>query len=468
MALFFDILFVVKQGKKLFILFGATGDLSREKLLPALFSLYQKGKLEDMIILAVSRRPYSREEYHQFICRESALAHKPDYARFDLAQENCAQEKNKTATNKDIMCSRSNLEQGVVDNTIGEFEAFLEKIHYISGNFDNEDLFERIQHYTDTYNIATAECDTAAYLAIDPKFYEPIIIGGARAGLWGRDVNSRVLIEKPYAQHETHFRSLKRVLDDTLGDRALLVDHYLGKAPLRDISRFHEQEHELHTLIDRNLERVAVRLFEANNVDKRGSFYDNTGAFMDTGANHALLMLAKALVPHDDIDTFLHHLTLVRAPKKFQYKGYRDTPHVDPHSNTETAFDISLASTDPQWSSVAMRLGGGKGFARYASDVTLHFSDHTQLILELKPQQRIVYEPLGINLSFESAPDAYEVVVMDAYADDPTCFTTSDTGYEEWRINTLVHEAWGNTEPQVYSRGAKVPEYGTTSSWEWS
>lgn len=406
---------------KIFVLFGATGDLAREKIVPALYQIYSAKKEHEILhIVALSRRNWNDEQYHGFLLQESALTR-----------------------------SRPGLERGDVDN----YTDFLTHIHYIAGDIQDGNLYQQLKEYLDTIMESKTETQTVvSYVATAPRFYGDIITHGVQAHIWGRGIAHTVLIEKPYADTAVHFDYIKQMLDTNLGDHGLLIDHYLGKAPLRSVDVLHNDA-EIWQEIMRKLTHITVYIYEKYDVDRRGEFYDAIGAFMDVGANHMLQTLAHILDPQHTRD-ILDSLSVVSA-RRAQYEGYRTIPHVDPQSETETAFDIHLVSSMPQYTHLDIRLVGGKAFAENMSGATLVAHGTTLVEIEFKPRERI-YAPLfNIDMSYTDSMDAYCTVIADLLSGQHTYTVTSAEGYAEWGVGTKVRETWKSTDTVIYQKGAK-------------
>ena len=392
----------------LFILFGATGDLSREKLFKALLAYYRKNK-GNITVLAVSRRPYTDVDFRNFI-------------------------------------------QEYVDGA--ERDEFLENVFYVSGTFEQKETYQKVKEFITNHSFE----NISAYLAVSPTYFETIIDHGFEAGLWKTDAHTHVLIEKPYAHTVAEFESLMKTVDRCLRDNAFLVDHYLAKAPMLDIGSFLKGQNIGES---KGLRNIEITLFENNDVEKRGSYYDVVGAFIDVGANHMLQMLASVFaLDENSTQRKLQKVELLESllidagrSEKFQYEGYRDIENVAPDSRTETAFKIYLTSSHPLLKNTEIVLVGGKGFDRYENTLTMTGVNGEQLVMSLKPEQYLSYG--DVKKTYEHVPDAYEVLVEKSFTEDSMCFVTRDEVRAEWRIIRDLQDAWLKKEPESYTKNTK-------------
>ena len=399
--------------KNLFILFGATGDLSRVKLFQALLALYKKNP-NNLTVLAVSRRPYTDDDFRNFI---------HEYIDGDSVTE------------------------------------FLSNVQYVSGTFDEKETYRKVKYFIDTYDFQ----NISAYLAVSPEYFETIIEQGYGAGLWKTGAHTHVLIEKPYAHTVTKFDSLMRVVDRCLGDNAFLVDHYLGKAPMRDVLNF-QKEHKVceDVLKNGDSKKIELTLFENNDVEKRGAYYDVVGAFVDVGANHMLQMLIAPFVSGHDASrvsgekvAILESLSIdAERSKKFQYEGYKEIEHVKENSKTETAFEVYLTSNHLLLKNTEIVLIGGKGFDRYKNELTIKdVQGNVSFGMSLKPEQYLVCG--DEKKTFDNAPDAYEVIIEKSFTEDSICFVTREEVRTEWRIISDLQDIWEGQIPETYTKNIK-------------
>jgi glucose-6-phosphate 1-dehydrogenase len=316
----------------IFVVFGASGDLTRRKLLPALFHLRQAGLLsEEFAVVGVARRDLSET----FI---------PDM--------------------KDGI-----VKGGGVAETDPRLDSFLDRVKYFQTDFDDDDGFERLKQYV-------AELDEELgtrgnrlfYLAVAPEYFADII---ARLGAHGMAQSEeeadnwvRVVIEKPFG---TDLASAKKLNDDVNAvfseDQIFRIDHYLGKETVQNILFFRFGNGIFEPIWNRNyVERVEITIAETIGVEERGPFYEKAGALRDILQNHAMEILAliameppesfqaeavrseKLKVWHSIAAIPLEHAIRGQyGPGKIDGKkvvGYRQEDRVQPESDTETFAEV--------------------------------------------------------------------------------------------------------------------------------
>lgn len=408
-----------------FILFGATGDLAREKVLPALFSLYKHEYIKNLSIIAVSRRDYSNEDFCEFVKKEVKVP---------------------VSTKRDL-------------------EKFLKQITYVSGTFDDTKLYKKLAH------IIPKKSSVATYLAIAPIHFKEVLKKGSLNNLWKQGVRHNILLEKPYAENLKDFRFLLKAIHTYTKDSVLFVDHYLGKAPLYEFRELRMKDEKIRKMIEKDLDKVVVTLFEKNDVDRRGDFYDRTGAFVDVGANHILQMLGQTIAPITkrgaNVQKLFASLYLDKlCSVPWQYDGYRKTTGIAKDSKTETAFEIFLHSQLPHLKGVPLLLAGGKGFDAFQSGVSLYFKDGTCIKVSLKPKKGFSGS-YGLNKTYRKNKDAYEYLVESVFNKKYRAFVTQKEIEEEWRIIKEVKDCWKGTYIKTYKRGMQVPKYDTNHAiWD--
>lgn len=457
------------------IVFGATGDLNRRKLLPSLYDLYAKGLLPKGIrIIGVSRRELSDQEYRDFV--------------------------------------RAALEESGENRK--ECEEFCTRLHYEAGLFDDSELYRRLEKRLDELDGSVENCNNVLlYLATPPQYYETIFdqLAGSgfskQCGKDGEDGWVRILLEKPFGRDLETAKELDRRLAKIFKEEQIFrIDHYLTKGALENILAFRFSNLIFDPLWSREyVDRVHIRLLESIDVGTRGSFYEGVGALRDVAENHALQMLAliamdnpgsydagairekraatlKALRPISGRDIAEHTV-------KGQYEGYRVTKDVAPDSKTATYFSLRAHIDSERWEGVPFILEGGKALAEHLTDITVYFKETPTCVCDeadshsphvnavrfaIAPEQTITMTfwakrpGFGMNVeakhftfSYDTddrkAPDAYEKLIVDAIKGDQTSFTSSSEVQAAWRFITPILEVWEGEEPVIYPRGSSGP-----------
>ena len=317
------------------VLFGATGDLARSKLWPALHDLAASGRLPDELdVLGVSRSACTEE------LRELAAEHGPDGARLESPSAGSG-------------CST--------------------RIEVVNGAADDPELYERLEEA-----LGDRPGDRLTYLSVAPSLFAEI--GGRLAGIGlGREAGpaSRLVIEKPFGEDLASARELRAALHEHFDEEQLLrIDHYLGKEAAQNLLVLRFVNGIFEPLWDRrSIESIQVTVAEDGGVDGRGDFYDATGALRDVGQNHLLQLLALTLmdaparVAGDELRA--ERLKVLRSIRPIepgdavlgQYAGYGDEEGVEDGSSTDTFAAMRVEVASWRWAGVPCYLRTGKRLA---------------------------------------------------------------------------------------------------------
>lgn len=452
------------------VIFGATGDLSRIKLLPSLFSLWIKENLPNKIsITAFSRRDWADEDYRIFA--------------------------------SEFLDPKDSLK-----TTEDQKKKFLEIIKYHKGDFHQTESFEFLQK-----NLRASQADLVLYyIATPPSAYDDIFQNIKTAGLnniEGKEI--RICIEKPFGSDLKTAEELNKKLQNIFVEKEIYrIDHYLAKDALRNVLIFRFTNRLFGNSWNKNgIEKISIRFFEDLGVEKRGEFYDSVGALRDVGQNHILQMLAmvamknpKELIAENvrrEREDILSHLKIYTKKEikniasRGQYKGYQNIPKIKTNSETETYFQVKAFIDDEEWRDVPFYLEGGKSFKEKKVEIEITFrpvspcvcgikdsGNHKDtLIMKFSPDAGIdilfwakkpgvIFEIEKQKLSFsftdlegrKELPEAYETVLFEAIKGDPLLFPTSKEVEAAWRFITPIVENWDEVPLKIYEQGAELPE----------
>lgn len=422
-----------------FVFFGATGDLSRKKIFPALYALRRSGQL-DVPVIGVSSRAWGDEELRA-------------YARTALEESGIP------------------LDPAVVD-------ALLASIGNVSGRYEDARTYRRLA--------ARLKGNKAPlhYLAIPPAAFGTVIEGLANAGL---NAGARVVVEKPFGRDLASARALGETLHRAFPEEAIFrIDHFLGKEPIQNLVVFRFANTILEPIWNRHyVARVEITLAEAGGVDGRGAFYEGVGALRDVVQNHLLEILALlAIEPPACGDAAAwqdEKLKVFRAIQpadparalRGQYRTYRDEPGVAPGSDIETFVALRLELDSWRWAGVPFYLRTGKALGASATEAVVTFSQPPRLIfadadaerptanqlrfrlgrddgvslrMQAKsPGERMLAQPVDLTVGHAPAaavaPGAYERLIGDALVGDARLFSRQDCVEEAWRVVTPLLEA---------------------------
>jgi glucose-6-phosphate 1-dehydrogenase len=472
-----------------FVIFGATGDLTRTKLLPALYSLYRLGKItHNFFILGVSRREIAVNDFREMM---------------RLAAQS----------------------GGSADFNSGTWAEFADGIDYEPGYFENPDLYQRIVGKLKRYDkLAKACVPRFFYLSTAPEHYAPILEhlhnSGLSAGCGQLSAAfTRVLIEKPFGRDLETAAELENQLSHVFSEKQIFrIDHYLGKETVQNILAFRFANGIFDPTWNRQfIDHVQITLDETVGVGTRGAFYDGIGALRDVVQNHMLEMLALMAIEQpiafneknirDEKIKILEAIKCIKIDQtvnntvRGQYQGngkllsFIKEKNVSNNSNTETFVALKLFVENDRWDGVPFYLRTGKRLNRKLVQISVHykkpvlckqdvcFYNPTQVLrnvlaIKIQPHEGIdlrvmVKEPgFGMKLtpiqmkfrynsefSGTSKPDAYARLLIDAIAGDQTLFARSDGIAASWKLMMSIREGWESARVplQIYKSGSTGP-----------
>jgi glucose-6-phosphate 1-dehydrogenase len=451
------------------VIFGATGDLARRKLLPALYNLAHEGALPERFnLVGVSRKEKERDDYRAE-CEQAIRSF------------------SRRTPDEDVLAG------------------LLEHVKYVPGTFDDERVYRELAFVLDRFDERAGEpLNRAFYLSTAPAFF-PVIVEALGAQDLHRHAGAevRVIIEKPFGTSLAEAAELnRRVLDVFDESQVFRIDHYLGKETVQNMLAFRFANGMFEPLWNRNyIDSVQLTAAEDIGIGSRAGYYDHSGALRDLIQNHMLQLLCHvAMEPPVNFtaeevrNEKVKVLQAIHAPTeatisemavRAQYAaghsggedvpGYLDEEGVREHSNTETFAALRLEVDNWRWAGVPFYLRAGKRLARKITEIaiTLKPVPHlafdqsgslgirpNQLILTLQPNEgvslqlgakipgtRMLIRPVNMEFLYGTAflsqsPEAYERLIMDAMRGDPTLFTRNDEVEAQWEICDPVVRAW--------------------------
>jgi len=470
----------------IYVIFGASGDLTKRKLIPALYSLFVQNQMpEKFAILGVSRSKLIEEDF-----RNSMKSAINEFKEIDIATE---------------------------------IDEFVQKIYYTSILFDDvstyQALKETIKQLREKGGISG---NTIFYLSTPPSLYGIIPQHLASVGLnIQEDGWKRLVIEKPFGYDLESATNLKtHLLKYWEEEQIFRIDHYLGKETVQNllVTRFSNGIFE--PLWNRNyIDHVEITSAESIGVEKRGGYYDTSGALRDMVQNHLLQVAAitamespSSLEPLAIRNEILKVFQSLRPFKKEDVKtntirgqylaskiknenliGYREEEGVDPDSHTETYAAIKFYIDNWRWGGVPFYIRTGKRLPTRVTEVVIHFKatphflfsqgihSHScnQLVIRVQPDEGILlkfgmktpgagFDVQTVNMDFhyselahQRIPSAYERLIYDSIKGDSTLFARTEEVIEAWKFLSPVIEGW-ETDKDIplygYPAGSWGPE----------
>ena len=463
------------------VIFGASGDLTSRKLVPALYHLFQKDRLSaDTRIVGFSRTTYSDEAWRESLAETTA---KFSGKRFDP----------------------------------DAWKRFAPLLHYQPGDLQSDDDFDalhaRLVRLEDADRVVRVY-----YLATAPQFYEEAV---GRLGASGLAIQAhgprRIVIEKPFGTDLATAHRLNEAVHQVFDEEQVYrIDHYLGKETVQNIMVLRFANSIFEPVWNRNyIDHVQITVAEEVAVGQRGAFYDRTGVLRDMFQGHLLQLLMTTAMEapvrydaeavRDEKVKILSAITPMDKSEvasdtlRGQYRGYRDEPGVAADSETATFAAIKLAVDNWRWQGVPFYLRSGKAMSCRTTQIVIQFRsqptmvfgagstkvcDANKLVIQIQPaegiqllfqtkvpdtEMRLRLSELDFSFQREFAgalPEAYERLLLDAFSGDASLFARSDEVELAWGIIDPIVEAWqsGDGPPlEIYEAGY----WGPTSAADW-
>ena len=458
-----------------FVIFGASGDLTRSKLLPAIFNLSEEGYLpEEFAILGVARPPIDEAAYRQQM-REQVR---------QIEGEPLEAEK---------------------------WTRIEDRLYYLAGEFDDASLFERVKQKLEEIDQRhRIPPNYLFYFAVPPDLFGRVASRLAEAGLLKEDEGwRRVIIEKPFGYDLESARALNAELTKGLRESQIYrIDHYLGKETVQNILAFRFANGIFEPVWNRRyVDSVQMTVAEEGGIGRRGAYYDKAGALRDIVQNHMFQVLTLvAMEPpisfggedvRDEKVRVLHAVPpltqddVSRHVVRGHYEGYPAEPNVDPQSRTETFVAMRLFIDNWRWAGVPFYLRTGKQLPRRVTEVAVQFKraplmlfrdtpvrslTPNTLVLRIQPNEGIALcfnakvpgpfkrlETVTMNFSyaeyFKTEPNTgYETLLFDAMTGDQTLFHRMDMVEAGWQVVQPILDEW---KRDIRSR---IPTYAP-GSW---
>ncbi len=447
------------------VIFGAKGDLTRRKLIPALYNLFLSKHFPDVCtILCVDYLPVKPEEFKN-----------------DLLEGINAFSRN-----------------GKADAAM--WAKFASMLEYLQADFMNPDTYVTLKKQLEGFeNLHPRQGVRVFYYAVAPRFIEVISDGLYKQKICSNSKLHRIVIEKPFGSDLATAQSLNRFLQKRFAEKQLYrIDHYLGKETVQNILAFRFANHVFEPLWNNKfIDHVQISVAESVTVGSRGGYYDGAGAIRDMIQNHLLQLLcvvamecpvkyepeiirnSKAKVlkdikiyrPEDVFKNVVRGQYTDGVINNLPQAGYRAEEHVLPTSVTDTYVAARMFINNKRWKGVPFFLRTGKALQRQASVIVIQFKDSpykifkddivpNRLIISIQPEQEIslLFEskipglqmkltPVEMDFMYKDAytqdiPEAYETLLLDVLEGDATLFMRADQVEAAWKVVMPVINAW--------------------------
>ena len=470
------------------VIFGATGDLTHRKLIPALYNLAADGELPPAVaVVGFARRPKTDEEF-----------------RNELGE-----------TTKQF--SR----QGVRDDI---WKTFSQSLFYHQSEFEDEGGYRSLAKRLDQIDEERGtRGNRLFYFAAAPEQFEPILknlkaagLNKAKEGSW-----ARVIIEKPFGRDRASAQELNRVVSNSFSeDQTYRIDHFLGKETAQNILVLRFANAIFEPIWNaRYIDHIQITATETLGVEGRAGYYETAGALRDMVQNHLLQLLCLVAMeaPTDlSADSIRDEkVKVVRSLRRYrpdeiaqwvvrsQYTAgainaepvpaYRKEARVNPNSEIETYVALRLLLDTWRWSEVPIYLRVGKRLPKSATEISVHFKkapmvlfnrdsmehDQNVLVIRIQPDEGISLrmmakipgtslriEPVKMDFHYgtsfgKASPEAYERLLLDAMSGDATLFARRDEVEDAWAFIDTIENVWTGKNPPpltFYPAGSWGPE----------
>ncbi|MER7964947.1 glucose-6-phosphate dehydrogenase [Streptomyces ardesiacus] len=466
------------------VIFGVTGDLSRRKLMPAVYDLANRGLLPPgFSLVGFARRDWEDQDFAQVV--HDAVK---EYARTPFREE--------------------------------VWQQLSEGMRFVPGDFDDDQAFEQLHDAVEELDASRGTSGNYAfYLSVPPKFFPKVVQQLKKHGLTDAPDGSwrRAVIEKPFGHDLDSARDLNALVHEVFDpEQVFRIDHYLGKETVQNILALRFANTMYEPIWNRSyVDHVQITMAEDIGIGGRAGYYDGIGAARDVIQNHLLQLMAltameepAAFDARSLLTEKLKVLRAVRLPDDLgehtvrgqyaggwqggaQVPGYLEEEGIDPASTTDTYAAIKLGIDNRRWAGVPFYLRTGKRLGRRVTEIAVVFQraphspfDSTAteelgenaIVIRVQPDEGMTVrfgskvpgtsmEIRDVSMDFaygesftESSPEAYERLILDVLLGDANLFPRHQEVEESWRILDPIEEYWASHDkPAQYASGGWGP-----------
>ena len=457
------------------VVFGATGDLMRNKLLPAFFSLFKKNQLgKEFFVIGFARRPFTNDSFREMLMG--------------------------SIKNKDSILA----------------EKLMKNIYYQQGLFGEKKGYKELITKLIAFDKKMGACITRLfYLATPPDNYETILDFLRRSKLsegcgQGSSKWTRIIIEKPFGKDLDTAKLLDKKLGKIFEEKQIFrVDHYLGKETVQNMIAFRFANGIFEPVWNKNyIDHIQITWAEERGVGGHGKFFDGVGLLRDVGQNHLMQLIAGVAMEQprgftkeylrDERAKVIHAIRPIaeKDVSKFvvrgQYKGYLKEKDIPKSSNTETFIAMKFFIDNQRFGGVPFYVRAGKNLQRDVVEISLVFTQIKSIlfkeygipeignvltiriqpdegisirIIAKKPGTTLALKTVSMHFTYEEAfqtrgAEAYEKILVDIIAGDQMLFNRSDELSSSWEFITKILEGWSSDTSKllIYKPGTWGPK----------